>query len=296
MFLEQYYTNGKLTYFRLPRFGCKEVNPFFASISNLYVELEQQRSVLSPNVIIARRQVICQFLLFLEECGHQSLETVQPSDIRAYIPELTKRQPKGIIYTLPIIHNFCRVLNEKGIQGQAWADILDVKLPVTKVVRMPCTRAEAEKLLKAPNTETPMGLRDAAMILLAARTGLRAIDILNLKLSNIDWRANEITIVQHKTGKALSLPLFADVGNAISSYILHGRPNSDSKYVFLTTKSPYVKLSDRTTSIVQRNMEKAELPKKKNFGSTPVFVEKLKRNWYSEIKFTSDKINHDGVF
>jgi site-specific recombinase XerD len=198
----------------------------------LYVELEQQRGVLSPNVIIARRQVICRFLLFLEECGHQSLETVQPSDIRAYIPELAKRQPKGIIYTLPIIHNFCRVLNEKGIQGQAWADILDVKLPVTKVVRMPFTRAEAEKLLKAPNTETPMGLRDAAMMLLAARTGLRAIDIINLKLSNIDWRANEITIVQHKTGKALSLPLFADVGNAISSYILHGRPNSDSEYVF----------------------------------------------------------------
>jgi integrase len=46
--------------------------------------------------------------------------------------------------------------------------------------------------------------------------------------------------------------------------ILHGRPNSDSEYVFLTTKSPYVKLSDRTTSIVQRNMEKAGLPKKKN--------------------------------
>ena len=93
------------------------------------------------------------------------------------------------------------------------------------------------------------------MMLLAARTGLRSVDIVNLKFSEIDWKCNEITIIQHKTGKALSLPLFPDVGNAISEYILKGRPKSDSEYIFLTVKPPYRKLTDHGNNIVQKYMK-----------------------------------------
>ena len=63
----------------------------------------------------------------------------------------------------------------------------------------------------------------------------------------LNWHSKEITIVQHKTGKSLSFPLFADVGNAVSEYI------------FLSTKAPYNKLSDHATSIVQHNLNKAGL-------------------------------------
>ncbi len=111
-----------------------------------------------------------------------------------------------------------------------------------KTVRMPFSKQQIEKPLQTPDRNTPMGKRDAAMMLLAARTGLRGIDIVNLKFSEINWHSNEITIVQRKTGKSLSFPLFADVGNAISEYILNGRPKSDSEYIFLSTKAPYDKM------------------------------------------------------
>lgn len=187
------------------------------------------------------------------------MSQLPPDDIRSYLFELSQKQPRGIIYTLPIIRKFRAMLNDNDIYIQNWEYILNVKPAVYKMVRMPFTKQQIEKLLQTPDRNNSMGKRDAAMMLLAVRTGLRGIDIVNLKFSEINWHSNEINIVQHKTGKSLSLPLFADVGNAISDYILSGRPKSDSEYIFLSTKAPYNKLSDHATSIVQRNLNKAGL-------------------------------------
>ena len=87
------------------------------------------------------------------------------------------------------------------------------------------------------------GKRNYAMLLLALRTGLRSIDIVNLKLGDIQWKRNTIEIVQAKTGTPLVLPLLTDVGNAIADYILNGRPDSQQPYIFLRTQAPYRKLS-----------------------------------------------------
>ena len=95
------------------------------------------------------------------------------------------------------------------------------------VFREGFTGGETARLLDEPNLETAFGKRDYAMMLLAAQTGLRACDVVNLKRENIDWRAGEIRIVQQKTGKQLSLPLEPESGNAIADYLLHARPESD---------------------------------------------------------------------
>ena len=81
------------------------------------------------------------------------------------------------------------------------------------------------------------------MLLLALRNGLRCVDIVNLKLGDIQWKSNTIEVVQSKTGVPLVLPLLADVGNVIADYILNGRPDSHQPYIFLRTRAPYRKLS-----------------------------------------------------
>jgi len=85
------------------------------------------------------------------------------------------------------------------------------------------------------------------MLLLALRTGLRSIDIVNLKLSDIHWKNNTIEIVQEKTGIPLILPLLAEVGNAIADYILYGRPPSELPYIFLRSLAPHRKLAGRAS-------------------------------------------------
>ena len=72
---------------------------------------------------------------------------------------------------------------------------------------------------------------------MAATTGLRACDIIRLKLTDVDWRKGEIAIVQNKTGNKVYLPILNDVGMALQDYILHARPKVSAPELFLTTRS-----------------------------------------------------------
>ena len=85
--------------------------------------------------------------------------------------------------------------------------------------------------------------RHYAMLLIAARLGLRRCDIINLKFDNIDWQNNSINIIQLKTKAPLTVPLTKEVGWAIIEYIKNGRPKSESKYIFVKHQPPFDKLT-----------------------------------------------------
>jgi site-specific recombinase XerD len=83
-----------------------------------------------------------------------------------------------------------------------------------------------------------MGLRDYAILMLLARLGLRAIEIVRLTLDDLDWQSGQLT-VQGKGGQRALLPLPVDVGAAIADYLQHGRPRSDTRRVFLLDLAPH---------------------------------------------------------
>ena len=68
--------------------------------------------------------------------------------------------------------------------------------------------------------------RDAAITLLALSTGLRACDIVALRLGDVDWRGHTIGIVQCKTGNPLTLPLPTLLLSKLACYVLDERPGS----------------------------------------------------------------------
>jgi len=105
------------------------------------------------------------------------------------------------------------------------------------------TKDESFALLNNIGSNTSKERRDYAMILLAARLGLRASDIANLQLSNIDWENNQINLVQQKNNTPLTLPLLKDVGEAIINYIKNGRPKVDNQYIFLRENAPYSQIN-----------------------------------------------------
>jgi len=78
---------------------------------------------------------------------------------------------------------------------------------------------------------------------------LRSVDILGLRLSDIDWANDTLCVRQSKTGRSLKIPLSADVGNSLSSYILTERPNADTPVVFLRFQAPHKPLSDHSASV-----------------------------------------------
>ena len=72
--------------------------------------------------------------------------------------------------------------------------------------------------------DTVVGCRDYAILLLLARLGLRAGEIVALTLDSVDWGRGCLTVVGSKVGQHSELPLPADVGSAIAEYLQRGRP------------------------------------------------------------------------
>lgn len=105
---------------------------------------------------------------------------------------------------------------------------------------------EIETVYKYKKTSTtPIELRNIAMVLIGLRMGLRSSDVINLKMADIHWKESIISIVQTKTHAAITLPLPADVGNAIYTYIKYARPNVYNEIVFLKHRAPYSKLTTK---------------------------------------------------
>jgi len=95
------------------------------------------------------------------------------------------------------------------------------------------------KLIQSMGRSTPTEKRDYAIVLCIARLGLRQHDVQTLRISNLDFDNDRISLVMKKTGKPLSLPLFRDVGWAILDYLQHGRPKVDSDIVFIKHIAPF---------------------------------------------------------
>ena len=78
-----------------------------------------------------------------------------------------------------------------------------------------------------------MGLRDRAIILCLARLGLRASEVAQLRLDDLDWRNATVRVRARKTGHGALLPLTDEVGAALADYLSHGRPVTQGREVFV---------------------------------------------------------------
>jgi len=118
--------------------------------------------------------------------------------------------------------------------------------------------AAVERLLKRSDRKTAVGRRNYAILLLLARLGVRAGEVIGLSLDDIDWSSGQITI-RGKGGKSAQLPLPADVGAALAGYLRYGRPRSATHRVFLRHRAPLVGFANSSTisSIVRRALKRA---------------------------------------
>mgnify|MGYP002900476253 FL=1 len=98
---------------------------------------------------------------------------------------------------------------------------------------------EISGIAQAADTASTIGKRNLAIILVAYCTGLRGIDIIGIKLSDIDWHNHKVSVVQSKTHTPIVSELNGATLNALADYILDWRPKCDIPEVFVTVKAPY---------------------------------------------------------
>ena len=110
-----------------------------------------------------------------------------------------------------------------------------------------CLRPDQiEQVLSLCDQSTAKGLRDYAILLLLARLGLRAGEVIALKLDDISWEQGYLTI-RRKGGRFTRLPILNDVGNAIANYLTSGRPTCHDRHVFIRETAPRTGMSDASS-------------------------------------------------
>jgi integrase/recombinase XerD len=125
------------------------------------------------------------------------------------------------------------------IEYKLWEMLPKVKYTRNAFIPPSWEKNDVIKLLIAVDRGSPLGKRDYALLLLVVRLGLRANDIRNLRLNNIDWGRKKIIIIQTKTRQTLELPILDDVGWALIDYLKNGRPKTKTDAVFVNHKAPF---------------------------------------------------------
>jgi site-specific recombinase XerD len=117
---------------------------------------------------------------------------------------------------------------------------------------------QVQCVLDQCDRQTPQGQRDYAILLLLARLGVRACEVIALTLDDINWNAAEITI-EGKGPRRAKLPLPHDVGEALALYLKEGRPPCNSRRVFIRSRAPLQGFANSIaiSTLVARALKKA---------------------------------------
>ena len=204
------------------------------------------------------------FLRYLRNNNIEAITLVRIIHILDYIKSISHSTNASPRMSIQVLRVFFRYLHTKRILGTDFS----IMIPRSKYKSQPklpstYSKEEVEKLIASVERSSFMGRRDYAIILLAARLGLRNSDIANLKFEHISWEQNMIRLFQYKTDKEIELPLLPEVGNAIIDYLKYSRQHTEEPFVFLTSRSPIKSLTIMgVTSLVQRAFARAGIDTK----------------------------------
>jgi site-specific recombinase XerD len=181
------------------------------------------------------------------------------ASIRAFILSRTKGKSRSAVKeVVTVTRMFLRYLIANGKCRTGMDDAVPT-FAMWRLSTLPryLPSADVERVIAACHRDTAVGLRDRAAILLLARLGLRAGDILNMDLSDIDWVHASVR-VSGKSHTEVRLPLTQEVGDAVLEYLRRGRPPTTDRHIFVTMQAPVGPLHTSSVSaIVARAIARA---------------------------------------
>jgi site-specific recombinase XerD len=238
-----------------------EQSPLADILSRYEQHLRSERSLASATIFnylsFAR-----QFLVGRFSEGPFLLKEMKPSDISDFVLRRGRGMSVGTAKIMTTaFRSFFRHLFQKGeLQANLAASVPTAADRRLSTVPKYLSPEEVERVLKACNRSTATGRRDHAILLLLARLGLRAGEVVALELEDINWRAGELLV----RGKGLlhdRMPLPADVGEALASYLRRDRPACQTRRLFVCRRAPHRGFARSWTvsSIVRRALLRADL-------------------------------------
>ena len=240
------YQEGKLDTWRIypEKTSARPKTAEYLKLLYSHVERLRNEGMVKATIDFAMR-VDSSFLIYLEESDKVEINSITPHDVTGYFTQesFSERKPDGVKSYAYKLKSFLMFLEDIGAVTEKKLSLAVPKVFARQESIVTVISDKAEKALKAFKPETGTAARDHAMILLALRLGVRRSDIVKMKLSDIDWKNDNIVFIQQKTHVRITLPMMPDVGNALMNYILNFRPETSDDTIFLRSYSPYQKLS-----------------------------------------------------
>lgn len=242
-----------------PKVTCAADALRFTICDEYEVWLREERGLAQPSIVAllweARHFLVWQ----VGRNGADSLVALSVGDIDLYMdlraPKLTRKSLKDVAERLRSLLRYLHRTGRTGIDlsPHVIAPLLYAYEGVPSILERHQIAAVLESTRK---DTTPVGLRDHAILQLLATYGLRSSEVRNLRLDDIDWRAESIRVRHTKTRACSFLPLMAPVGEAVLAYLRSGRPETDAREIFIRTRAPYRKLG-MLGSAVRRRLRSA---------------------------------------
>lgn len=193
----------------------------------------------------------------------------QARDLRCFVFECLKQSGRGKgKNTVSALRMFLRFLSAEGLCS------VDLHYGIPRLANWRLSslprylpRVDVERVINTCDTDTPIGLRDRAILLLLARLGLRGGDIAGMKLNDIDWTEASIRFLG-KGRYENRLPLPQEIGDAILKYLQDSRPSVNDDHVFIRAIAPLRGFASGSTvsRIVAKAIRKAGI-KAPSFGA-----------------------------
>jgi integrase/recombinase XerD len=194
--------------------------------------------------------------------GDLGLERLSAGEVTEFVlAECATRKVGSAKYVVCGLRSLLRFLYVAGrTDGQLESAV--PKVADWRVVGLPMSfgREEVARLLASCDQRSTFGRRDFAVLTVLVRLGLRAGEVAELELDDIDWRAGEVTI-RGKGRREERLPLPVDVGDALVSWLRRGRPRCECAKVITRVRAPHRGLtSGGVSAIVRAACARACLP------------------------------------
>jgi integrase/recombinase XerD len=210
-------------------------------------------------LLLAARRIL---VWYNDQVPDQPLAAMTGEHVLALVEHLLSLSTNN--YTRSSITSYTRTF----LRFLQWSDLNNQDL-ARFVPRTPCWRLahlpprlsweDVRRVIDGIDVTTPSGVRDRALLLLLATTGMRNKELRSLELQDIHWRAAEVLVRRTKARRDRVVPLLQEAGEALAEYVLHARPKTDSQRVFLSYVPPVgpFRSSSRLSRIVRSRLERS---------------------------------------
>jgi site-specific recombinase XerD len=237
------------------------VDPVERAKENFRQYLSQERG-LSAAILHTYLPVVDQFLRERFGRGPTRFSELRATDLTGFIQRhVHDHSARTAQHMVGALRAFLRYLRLRGdITTDLAACVPTVANWSYSTVPKFLQPGQVQQVLARCDRRTSVGRRNYAILLLLARLGLRAGEVVAMTLDDIDWKEGRLT-VRGKGGQWADMPLPAKVGKAIAAYLRRGRPRCASRRLFIREHAPRVGFANSSTisTLVKRALAHAKV-------------------------------------